>query len=353
MKVHTMFRAGLGVVLGLALLAAAPRAEIIEQVLVKVNGEILTKTELESRQVQALRQAGRVFDATTDPTDALLRAALGEITPGLLVTIVDEMLVVQRGKELGYRMGDDQFTSVLASIKADNNLNTDEELQAALDSEGMTMADLRQNLERTMIIQRVQQNEILGRIAVSEEEARRYYDGHLEEFTTPATVTLREIFVAVPGDGTTINVAEDEAARAKAEDLRNRVLAGESFEAIATAASDSASRANGGLIGPLSLGELVPELRQRLSAMKAGEIGESIRTPRGYQILKLESMTPEQTMPFGLAREEISNRVFTDRRMEEFQVLISRLRDQAIIEWKNEELKRAYERGLTLPSPGA
>ena len=64
----------------------------------------------------------------------------------------------------------------------------------------MTMADLRRNLERSMISQRVQQNEVLAKIGVTDEEARKHYESHLNEFTTPPTVTLREILVAVPGD---------------------------------------------------------------------------------------------------------------------------------------------------------
>ena len=88
---------------GLVLTGTAARSEIIEQILVKVNGEILTKTELETRQVQALRQKGQSIDLATEKGNTELRKALNEITPGLLVSSVDEMLLVQRGKELGYR----------------------------------------------------------------------------------------------------------------------------------------------------------------------------------------------------------------------------------------------------------
>ncbi len=111
-----------GVVAALALGVVA-RAEIIEQVLVKVNGEIFTKSDLENRQVQALRQRGQQIDANADLsklTDADLRKALDEVTPQIVVDAVDEMLIVQRGRELGYKLGDDQFASAIESIKKDN-----------------------------------------------------------------------------------------------------------------------------------------------------------------------------------------------------------------------------------------
>ena len=98
----------LGVVVAAALVAGsvATRAEIIEQILVKVNGEIFTKSDLEQRQVAALRQKGQAIDLKSDLSNAQLRTALDEITPQIMVDAVDEMLVVQRGKELGYKLGD-------------------------------------------------------------------------------------------------------------------------------------------------------------------------------------------------------------------------------------------------------
>jgi peptidyl-prolyl cis-trans isomerase SurA len=326
------------------LLAAgvATRAEVIEQVLVKVNGEIFTKIDLEERQVQALRQNGQ----QADTNDSQLKQKLDEVTPQLLVNVIDEMLLVQRGRELGYRMGDDQFKSVLESIKKDNKIDTDEQFQAALKQENMTLDDLRRNLEKTMIVQRVQQNEVLGKIAVADEEARQYYDAHLAEFIKPQTVTLREIFVAVPDNGKAVSVGLDEDAREKAVGIRARATAGESFEKLAADLSDAPSRTNAGLIGPLSLNDLSPDVRKLISTMKVGDITEVLRANRGYQLLKVESMTTSETMPFEEAREEISNRVFTDKRKQEFDKYLQRLRSEAIIEWKNPEIKKAYDQGV-------
>ena len=330
----------------------AVRAEIIEQILVKVNGEIFTKTDLEQRQVAALRQKGQAMDLKSDPTNAQLRVALDEVTPQIMVDAVDEMLVVQRGKELGYKLGDEQFKSVLDNIKKENKMESEEQFQAALKAENMTLADLRRNLERQMIQQRVQQNEVLGKIAVTDDEARKYYEAHLSEFTTPPSVTLREILIAVNTDAKGLNVATDEAATARAEEIRKRVTSGgEGFEKLAAELSDSPSKANAGLIGPLSVNDISPELRKLIESMKPGDVSELVRTPRGYQILKLETMTPTQTLPLDQAREQISERVFTDKRRAEFQKYLQKLRTQAIIEWKNEDVRKAFEEGLKQQAP--
>jgi peptidyl-prolyl cis-trans isomerase SurA len=351
---NTTFRAVLfAALLAVALAVGVARAEIIEQILVKVNGEIFTKSDLEQLQVAALRQRGQQVDLKGDQSDEQLRKALNDVTPQIMVDAVDQMLIVQRGKELGYKLNDEQFKSVLDNIKKENKLETDEQFQAALKQENMTMLELRRNLEKQMIVTRVQQNEVFGRVAVTEEEARKYYDSHLNEFTTPRTIMLREILVSVPTSGRGINVGQDEEMQEKTDKIRQRLVAGESFDKLVTEASDAPSKANAGLIGPLSMNDLSPDLQKLIESMKAGDLSPVVRNSRGYQILKLESSTPTETMPFDQARQQISDRVVTGKRSEEFTKYLAKLRSQAIIEWKNDEVKKAFEQGVAQQAKAA
>lgn len=337
------------VLLAAAALAGAARAEILEQILVKVNGEIFTKTDLEERQIQALRQRNRGVTAEDLKNDAALRQALDEITPQILAEAIDEMLILQRGRELGYRLSDEQFANIVQSIRKENKLEDEDQFQAALKQEGLTLADLRRNLERQMIFSQVQRVEVLAKIAISEAEAKAYYDAHATEFTTPATVALREILVEVepatsPTGEPLINVGREEEAEARARALRARVIGGEDFAKVAAAESAAASKANGGLIGPIAETELAPALQTLLAGMKPGEVSEPVRTARGYLILKLESRTPTTVLPFEQAREQIADKVFQEKRQGELQKYLAKLRAQAIIEWKSEEARKLYER---------
>ena len=334
------------VVAAVSALAPALRADILEAVLVKVNGDIFTKSELESRQVQVLRQKGENFDLKGDAGAAQLRKALDDVTPQIIVDVVDEMLLVQRGRELGYKMSDDQFKTAVDSIKKDNKIETEEQFQSALKQEGMTMADLRRNFERQWIRSRVEQNEVLGKVAITDEEARKYYQEHVSEFTSPPSVTLREILVAVAADPKGINVGLDEVAKEKAASIRARAVAGEAFEKLASDVSDAPSRANAGLIGPISSRDLSPDFQKLIETMKVGDISQPLRTPRGYQILKLESTTGAQTLTFEAAREQISERVLGGKRQQEFLKLLDKLRGEASIEFKNADIKKAYDQGI-------
>jgi len=317
--------------------------DIIEQVLVKVNGEIITKSDLEARQIAALRQ--KQPNLRPD-NDAALQKALADITPEVIVDAVEELLMVQRGKELGYTMSTEQFNGIVDNIKKENKIESQEALEAALKQENMTMADLRRQLERTMLVQRVQQTEIMQKLQVTETELKTYYDAHKDEFATTPQITLREITVAVPVTAQGINVAQDDAAKAKAEEVRAKAVAGEPFARLAADHSDSGSKANGGLVGPLSKSDLSEELQKAVAGLAAGAITPVTRTTRGYQIIKIEALQDTTTKPFEEAKNEIADKIANEKRRAEGAKFIERLRAEAIIDWKNEEIKKAYEIGL-------
>jgi peptidyl-prolyl cis-trans isomerase SurA len=332
------------------------RAEIIEQVLVKVNGEIITKTELEQRQVAALRQRmqGKQIDPETLKNDETLKKALAEVTPPLLVNAIDEILLLQRGRELGFKLGDDQFKQVVGNIRKEQGLLDDDKFQKALAQENMTMEDLRKQLERQMLIEQVQRQEIGSKLSITEEEARQYYVKHPEEFTTSATVTLREIFIEVPAEaGGAVNVAKDDEAKQKVEAVRARAVKGEDFAKLAAEVSSSPSKANGGLIGPFSHEDMSPQLLALVEKMKPGDITQPIRTPKGYQLFKLEAMKAQALQPFDSVRDLIADKVAGARTQTEMRKFLARLRLQAIIEWKNEDLKKAYEKQIAAEPAGS
>jgi len=330
-----------------AVFVAPMRADVIEQVLVKVNGDIITKTELEQRQVAVLRQRmqGQI-DPEALKNDETLKKMLVEVTPQVIVNAIDELLLFQRGRELGYRLSDDQFKAVVANIRKENKLEDEAKFQQALAQEGMSMDDLRRQLERQMVIEQVQRQEVGSKLTITEEEARQYYARHPEDFTDPAAVTLREIFVEVPSTEGNVNAARDQEGQKKIADARARVLKGDDFAKVAAEMSDSPSKANGGIIGPFAHSDMSPQLQQMVDKMKPGEITQAIRTPRGYQIFKLESVKVQALQPFESVRDLISEKVAGARTQIEMRKFLSRLRTQAIIEWKNEELKKAYEKQI-------
>jgi beta-lactamase regulating signal transducer with metallopeptidase domain/biopolymer transport protein ExbD len=140
----------------------AQAASGAEAAIVTVNGEAITDADL-----RRLQQASK-----RDQPDASLARLLSQA--------IDERLAVQRGRQLGYALSDDQFQSVLGNLMAQNHLATDAELQKALAQEHMTLAELRRNLEPGLIASRLRLN--IPRTPITDDEAREYFAAHLDAF---------------------------------------------------------------------------------------------------------------------------------------------------------------------------
>ena len=332
------------VALGLASLVAAQGTDdnlvIIEQILVNVNGQILTQTGLETLQIAELRRQGM-----QPTTNAELARMINEITPAVVASEVDELLLVQRGKEMGWRLSDEQFADIVENVKAENDLADDEALaEALMAAENLTIADLRKQMERQMLVSQVQQMEVLRKVNMTDTEAREYYDAHIDEFTDPARAAIRELLVAVPEGAGGINVFADEQAKTVAQTAAARVRDGEDFAAVAEEVSDSPSKANGGLIGPLLVDDYSDTIQNFIRESNVGDVSDPIRTPLGYQVVMLEERIDAVVKPFEQFAEGIKQNVFGERRTREFNAFLESLREEAIIVWKNEELRLAYER---------
>jgi peptidyl-prolyl cis-trans isomerase SurA len=327
---------------------AAQQGQIIQKVLVKVNGEIFTQTELERRQIQALRERNQqVPNPEALQTDAGLRTALSEVTPALISDAIEELLLLQRARDLGVKFSEEAFQEALGNLKTQNNLN-DEQFAMALKQEGLTIEQLRKDFERSYMMQGVQQIEIYPRLQITDEEIRQYYRANPDEFMQPETVMLREIFMEVQtqvrDNQTVINVAQEEEVQAKMNAARDRVLKGEDFATVAAEVSESPSKANGGLIGPVDVAQVAPAMRAIIDALKVGDVSEPVRTSRGFQMLRLETRSTAEPAPFPQVRSQILQKIRLERADAETSRYIDTLREQAQIEWKDENLRALYQK---------
>ena len=225
-----------------------------------MNGDILTKTEFEQRQVSVLRTRPELANVT--PESPELRKAIAEVTPQLILEAVDELLLIQRGRELGLALGDEQFKSIVENIKKSNNIDSEEQFQAALKQEGMTMTDLRRALERQMLASEAQRRDVMDKISVTEAEARTYYEAHKQDFTTPVGNHAARDSDRCSGRRPRRQCCRRTMRRKRRpKTFVSALLAGEPFPRLAAEHSDAASKANGGLIGPIKRDELAEALQ--------------------------------------------------------------------------------------------
>src|SRR5678810_265076 len=136
-----------------AVVATIPlRAEIVEQVVVKVNGEIITKTEFEARQVAELRNRPELAKASAGNAEFV--RAVAQITPDLILNAVDELLMVQRGRESGYALGDQQFATIVESIRKSNNLEDEARFKEAVSYTHLRAHETGRNLVCRLLLEK-------------------------------------------------------------------------------------------------------------------------------------------------------------------------------------------------------
>ncbi|SNB45258.1 peptidylprolyl isomerase [Geobacter sp. DSM 9736] len=169
---------------------------------------------------------------------------------------------------------------------------------------------------------------VVADITVPDEEVKKYYAEHQEEFLLPTMVKVRQIFIEVPKDATP---AAKEKARERAGDILKQLKEGADFAALAKSSSDDADSApRGGELGLLTPGKTNSEEFEKAAfALKAGEVSPVVETPFGYHILKVDERTEERTAPYEEAQEYIRTLLKPRFEQQKAQAFLDKLAKEA------------------------
>src|SRR4029450_13493854 len=291
-----------------------------QRVIVRVNGDIVTQSEFESRQIAAV-QAARIG---TSEVERYLR----ENNARILQESIDDLLLVQRAAELGYKVPPSYLNEVIDGIKKENNIANDDELRAQLRREGLSLDDLKRNIERSVLRRQVLQRELESKTQVPEADARADYDAHLADYTRKPSGHLQEIYVK--GEG-----AE---ARSQASALAARARAGEDFGELAKRESQGSTAAAGGDLGELSRNDLSADMQKVAFGLDVGAISEPVLQGGGYRVLKAVEKKDGSIVPFTEAKDGITKRLMQQRMTAVYDEYMEGLRKPAMIDLKVREV---------------
>lgn len=301
-------------------LAGPASAEIIERIIAKVNGEIITLSDFQARQLAAA-QAERI---TPEEIGTFLRQNNARI----LQEAIDDILLAQKAENDGLALPQEYIDEVIEGIKKDNGVETEEEFQAALAGEGMTLDDLRENVSKSMTRRMMIQRDIEPKIAVSEDQMREEYEKLKdEEFTRPATISLQEVFIPEEAGGLTL-----------ANEIVMRARANEDFASLARTHSAGPTASDGGDLGELAEGSMNAELEAEAFGLAVGSVSEPLPVEGGYRILKAVAKTSGSVVPFDQAKEQIRNDLMASRYQGEYDKYIAAVRADAETELRVREV---------------
>lgn len=306
--------------------AAAADVRVVEEIIAKVNGDIITRGEIDRGQqnmAALLKQEGI--------TGAKLQAELKERAKDALRDQIDQLLLVQKGKDLNINV-DPEVTRRLAEIQVQSKIADPDKFHAWLrDQTGMSFEDFKQEMKNGMLTKRVIGQEITSRLSVPEAEKRKYYEEHKSEFTREEMLFLRQIFISTKDK----SPEQTAAAEQKAKDLVARAKRGDKFQELARDNSDDPETAkNGGELPPFKRGDLRKEIvdAANLFQQRKGFITDVIRVPDGLLILKVEERWEAGTPTYEEVENEITERIAGPKVEPKVRDFLTKLRADAFLE---------------------
>jgi peptidyl-prolyl cis-trans isomerase SurA len=339
----------------LASLPVFAYAQVVEEIIARVNSQIITRSEF-VRSKDQLKDDVKTQDAAN--ADKLY----AEREKDVLRDLIDQQLLLEKGKDLGIT-GDTDLIKRLDQMRKDMKLDSMEDLEKAATSQGISYEDFKQNMRNQIVTQKVIGEEVGSHLSINKEDEQKFYDEHKSELEQPESIKLSEILIAphkaavdkpasapdasaVAGAPATQAAPDSEAAKAeeaaelaaaeaKANDLLKQIRAGASFDDIAKKNSDGPSASQGGDLGSFKRGTLAKELEDKTFALKAGEVTDVIRTKQGYVILKVTSHQQAGIPPLKDIEPKIQDALYYQQLQPALRAYLTKLRDEAYIDIKD------------------
>jgi peptidyl-prolyl cis-trans isomerase SurA len=321
---------------------------VVEDIVARVNDQIITRSDLQRSREQLKSEAKQQGGA-----EAEQKVPAKE--KDLLRDLIDQQLLVQRGKDMGVN-ADNEVVKRLDEIRKGMNLESMEDLEKAAQQQGISFEDFKNNMKNNIITQRVIGEEVGRKIQIPPSEIAQFYEQHKKEFERPEQVLLSEILVsteppkpaadpakpnaeapktepAAPAP-TIDDPARAAAAEAKANALLAEIRKGAKFEEVAKKSSDGPTAAQGGDLGAFKRGALAKELEDKVFAMKTGDVSDVIRTKQGYIILKVVEHQSAGIPPQKEVEQQIQETLYYEKLQPALRAYLTKLREDAYVDIK-------------------
>ncbi len=334
------------ILVGMACVPGILSAQVVEEIVARVNNQIITLSEFQRSKTQLSEEAKQ-----QEPNDA--DKAFNDREKDVLRDLIDKQLLLEKGKDLGIT-GDTDLIKRLDEMRKDMKLESMEDLEKAATAQGISYEDFKQNMRDQIVTQKVIGEEVGSRLSITTEEQQKFYDEHKSDLEQPETVRLSEILIAPdhpapapkPADGASpaanppandpanedARQAALNAAETKANDLLKQIRGGASFDDIAKKYSSGPSAAQGGDLGVFKRGALAKELEDKAFGMKAGEVTDVVRVKQGYLIFKVTDHQMAGIPPFKEVTNKIMDALYYQKLQPALRAYLTKLREDAYID---------------------
>jgi parvulin-like peptidyl-prolyl isomerase len=306
--------------------AVAADIKVVEEIAAKVNGDIITRGELE-QQSKELEQGLR----TEGYTGARLTDALKEYNANALRDQIDQLLLVQRGKDLNVNV-DNEITKQLQEMMLQAKITDPDKFHDAIREQyGITFEEFRDKMKRRMLSQRVIGQEVSYRVTIPEADMRKYYEAHKSEYVRKEQVFLSQIVISTEGK----TVEQVAAAEKKAKDLAARAKKGEKFSDLARDNSDDTeTNKNGGQLPPYTRGLLEASIESIVFKEPKGFVTDPVKIRTGFVILRIDERYEAGQASFEEVKQDVQEKMAGPVMEPKVREFLTRLRQEAFLEIK-------------------
>jgi peptidyl-prolyl cis-trans isomerase SurA len=301
---------------------------VIEEIIARVNNQVVTRTEYQHSRDQLKQEVQQQDSANADKLYT-------ERERDVLRDLIDQQLLLDKGKDLGIT-ADTEVIKRLDEMRKQMNLESMEDLEKAAQAQGVSFEDFKQNLRNQIITQQVIGKEVGQRMAITKEEEQEFYEKHKAEMTQPEQIRLSEILVTTqkPGDKDAPSEENVKAAETKARDLLAQIQSGAKFEEVAKKSSDGPSAAQGGDLGYFKRGMLAKELEDKTFTMQENQPSDVIRTKQGFVILEVTEHQAEGVPTLKDVEGKVQDAIYMQKLQPALRAYLTKLREEAYIDVK-------------------
>jgi peptidyl-prolyl cis-trans isomerase C len=320
--------------------AAKPAVAINpEEVILKVNGVEIKRAVLEQfvdqRSKMQLQMLGPM--GANLPPDALENIKQ-RLRPQVYEMLIDKELAEQQIKAKQIQVTDEQIDVRIEEI-AKSRGKTVKDMEGEMAASGAKMEDVRKEIRLSMGLDKLLESEMSDADkAVSDEEAKKFYDDNIKQFSQPEQVQASHILLGTKD----MDAAAKAAAKTKAEEVLKLVKGGGDFAALAKEHSTCPSKERGGDLGFFAKEQMVPEFANAAYAMKVGDISDIVESQFGFHIIKVTGRKDAVTEPFDKAKEQIVNNLKMQKRQQFWTTFRVKMREGAkidkVVEFKMPEM---------------
>jgi peptidyl-prolyl cis-trans isomerase SurA len=255
----------------------------LDEIVVVVNDDVITKTMMDSRIEDFRKQLALSQISRIDPET---------LKKQVLERMIRDTIQLQQAKQLGITVDDLMLNRMLEQLAKGNNMSL-ETFRDTIEAEGINYARFREQTRDELIIKQLQQRVVASKINVSDQEVQQYIEQNENLDSSRITYHLRHILIATPESATPEDL---EQAKLRAESIYKEIQNGAEFEDLAIKESSGRNALQGGDLGERKANELPELFVNAVENLNPGETAEPVRSASGFHLLQLVSSSNDQLL---------------------------------------------------------